>query len=112
MNYHMRGLAAIGLALITLITVAHAKPRIWQIGQVTSHKTLPIPGHSPNHEHLYGVTSGGQRYMVILDRPLQLKVNEDVKFSPARRHLLILDSDGQERKGTLFKRVSVAGGRH
>jgi hypothetical protein len=108
----MRGVARVGLALIALITSAHGKPRIWQTGQVTSHKTLPVPGHSPNHEHLYGVTSGGQRYMIILDRPLQVKVNEQVKFSRGRKHLRILDSDGQERKGTLLEKVSVAGGGH
>lgn len=108
----MRGLASVWLALVALIPVAYGKPHIWQNGQITSHKTLRVPGHSPNHVHLYGVTSGGERYLFILDRPLQVRVNEDVKFSPGRKHVRILDSDGQQRKGDALEKVAVAGGRH
>jgi hypothetical protein len=105
----MRGFIAVWLALIALIPVAHGKSHIWQNGQITSHKTLSVPGHNSNHVHLYGVTSGGERYMVILGRPLQVNLNADVKFSPGRKHVRILDSDGRQRKGAVLEKVAVAG---
>jgi|SRR5215831_13136949 len=106
----MRRLALVWIAAITL-TVAEGKPHVWQDGHITSHRTLAAVGHSPNRQHLYGITFGGQRYMFILDRPLQVTVNDGVKFSPTRKHVLILDSDGQQRKGALLEMISIAGAR-
>ena len=85
---------------------------MWQSGQLTSHKTLAVPGRSLERVHLYGVTSRGERYMVILDRPLLVNVNQDVQFSPDRKHLYILDSDSRPRKGAVLKKFSIAGGRY
>ena len=112
LELHMRSLATVWLALIMAIPLAHGKPRVWQSGQLTSHKTLPVPGRSLKHVHLYGVTSRGERYMVILDRPLLVNVNQDIRFSPDRKHLYILDSDSQPRKGAVLEKLSIAGGRH
>lgn len=50
--------------------------------------------------------------MFILDRPLQVNLNDDVKFSPGRKHVRILDCDGEQRKGTVLEKVAIAGERH
>ena len=49
--------------------------------------------------------------MIVLDRPLQVKVEDKVRFAQDRKLIRLLDSNGQERKGALVEIVSVAGGR-
>jgi hypothetical protein len=102
----MPRLAAIWIVFLSLSPLAlqsKAKPRIWQDGEVTSRKTIHAASRL-KREYLYGVRSDGVRYLVVLDRPLSLELYAPVKFSVGRRHLIIHDADGQERKARVLEK--------
>jgi hypothetical protein len=102
-------LAAAGIAQAAGQSAARpaAQPddRRWQDGVLVSRRTLPAGEHRSSNRYLYRVRGGAAHYLVVLDRPLELETPAPVKFSVGRRHVVICDADGAERRAHLVQTV-------
>jgi hypothetical protein len=96
-------LAAAGMATAAAKSAGKAKDRLWQEGVLVSRKTLPAAEQRPGGRYLYRVRGGAARYLVLLDRPLGLDVPVPVRFSVSRKHVVIRDVDGAERRAVLVE---------
>jgi hypothetical protein len=82
---------------------ALAKDGPWQEGVLVSRKTLPPADRHSEKRYLYRVRGGGAHYLLRLDQPLKLEISEPVKFSIGRKHALIRDADGVERRAVIVE---------
>lgn len=92
------------IAIATLAPAAwSAKDRLWQEGELVSKRTVPADRRDLQNRYIYRIRAGTARYLVALDQPLELDFLVPMRFSVGRRHMLIQDTDGAERRAILLQ---------
>ncbi len=76
----------------------------WEEGEILSRKTIPSGRGGIQYEYVYRLRGGDAHYVVVAKEPLKVGLRAPVKFAPLRRHVLIQDSDGRERKVSMLER--------
>lgn len=109
--WRLRSMALTVLLLLPLPGFLAASGRggqHWQDGEILSRRTIG-PSHHHSHTHyVYRIKSGGMQYVARFDQPLSMSQYAPLKFTVERRHLLVQDADGSERKASILKRSEVA----
>jgi len=98
----------IGVALLSLTQStarAASDGQVWQEGELVSRKTVPVGHDVFQKQFVYRVQAGTARYVVVSDEPLRLDLHVPMRFSVTRRHLLIRDLDGSERRTAILRRL-------
>ena len=98
----------IGVALLSLTQStarAASTGQVWQEGELVSRKTVPVGHDVFQKQFVYRVQAGTARYVVVSDEPLRLDLHVPMRFSVTRRHLLIRDLDGSERRTAILRRL-------
>ena len=98
----------IGVALLSLTqstAQAASTGQVWQEGELVSRKTVPVGHDVFQKQFVYRVQAGTARYVVVSDEPLRLDLHVPMRFSVTRRHLLIRDLDGSERRTAILRRL-------
>ena len=102
---------ALGIALVLLapvVALSGEPTRSWQDGELLSRKTVPMGRTFVRNEYVYRVRGLNREYVVVSHTPLQLDLYVPMKFSPARRQILIQDADGRECKAHILRRAAVS----
>jgi hypothetical protein len=98
------------LAIIICLTPAAFasvhRERIWREGELTSRKTFRA--RHTRIEYLYRLQAGGLWYRVLSDEPLSLSLHTPVQFEVGRRHILIRDGNGTERKVLIIEKGNLS----
>jgi len=97
------GVALLGLTQWTARAVSHV--RVWQDGVLVSRKTVPVGRNTFQNQFVYRVRGGTARYVVVSDEPLKLDLHVPMRFTLTRRHLVIQDLDGSERKTAILRKL-------
>lgn len=97
------GIALLGLAQWT--TGATSPSRVWQDGELLSRRTVPAGRNTFQNQFVYRVRGGTARYVVVSNEPLKLDLHVPMRFAVTRRHLLIQDVDGSERKTAILQKL-------
>jgi hypothetical protein len=101
-----RILLGVVLTLLTpIMGLAETPGRLWQDGEILSRKTVLVGRTSLRNEYVYRVRGANCRYVVVSDTALQLDLLQPMKFSIGRRHILIQDVDGQERRTHILQKA-------
>ena len=100
------GIALLGLTQWTASATPH--DRVWQDGELVSRKTVPVGHDIFQKQFVYRVQAGTARYVVVSDEPLKLDLHVPMRFTVARRHLVIQDLDGSERKTAILRKLKNA----
>jgi hypothetical protein len=87
------------------MTGATAHDRVWQDGELVSRRTVPIGRNTFQNQFIYRVRGGTARYMVLSNEPLKLDLHVPMRFAVTRRHLVIQDVDGSERKTAILQKI-------
>ena len=98
----------IGAALLGLtqwMTGATAHDRVWQDGELVSRRSVPVGRNTFQNQFVYRVRGGTARYLVVSDEPLKLDLHVPMRFAVTRRHLLIQDVDGSERRTAILRKL-------
>jgi hypothetical protein len=98
------GIALLGLTQWTASATPH--DRVWQDGVLVSRRTVPVGRNTFQNQFVYRVRGGTARYVVVSAEPLKLDLHVPMRFSVARRHLLIQDVDGSERKTAILQKLA------
>ncbi|HEY2012902.1 MAG TPA: hypothetical protein VGH38_05340 [Bryobacteraceae bacterium] len=85
-------------------------PHRWQEGELISRKTIPTGSPGMEYKYVYRLRSSDAHYVIVAKEPLKVNLQVPIKFATGRRHVVIQDSDGQERKVSLRKKVRRAFG--
>jgi len=108
----MRGrriaLAVAILLIAPAVGLFGATGRTWQDGELLSRKTVPMGRTFLRNQYVYRVRGLNCDYLVVSQTPLQLDLYVPMKFSADRRHILIQDADGQERKVHILQRAAAS----
>ena len=99
----LTGIALLGLTQWTARATSH--DRVWQDGVLVSRRTVPAGRNTFQNQFIYRVRGGTARYVVVSDEPLRLDLHVPMRFSVTRRHLLIRDLDGSERRTAILRRL-------
>ena len=97
------GIALLGLTQWT--AGATSPPRVWQDGELVSRRTVPVGRNTFQNQFIYRVRGGTARYVVVSNEPLKLDLHVPMRFAVTRRHLLIQDVDGSERKAAILQKL-------
>jgi len=97
------GIALLGLTQWTASATPH--DRVWQDGELVSRKTVPVGHDIFQQQFVYRVQAGTARYVVVANEPLKLDLHVPMRFAVTRRHLLIRDADGSERKTAILQKL-------
>jgi hypothetical protein len=97
------GIALLGLAPWTARATSH--DRVWQDGELVSRRTVPVGRNTFENQFVYRVQGGTARYVVVSDEPLKLDLHVPMRFTVTRRHLVIQDLDGSERKTAILRKL-------
>ena len=97
------GIALLGLTQWTAGATSH--DRVWQDGELVSRKTVPVGHNTFQNQFVYRVQGGTARYVVVSDEPLKLDLHVPMRFTISRRHLVIQDVDGSERKTAIRRKL-------
>ena len=97
------GVALLGLTQWTIAATSH--DRVWQEGVLVSRRTVPAGRNSFQNQFVYRVRGGTARYLVVSDEPLKLDLHVPMRFAVTRRHLLIQDVDGSERRTAILRKL-------
>ena len=100
------GIALLGLTQWT--AGATPPPRVWQDGELVSRRTVPVGRNTFQNQFIYRVRGGTARYVVVSNEPLKLDLHVPMRFAVTRRHLLIQDVDGSERKAAILQKLENA----
>ena len=98
----------IGIALLGLTqwpVEATSKQHLWQEGELVSRKTVPAGHNTLQNQYLYRVQGGTVRYLVVSDEPLKVNLHVPVRFAVTRKHVVIQDVDGTERKTGILRKI-------
>ena len=95
------------LAIISLTSTvsASAQQRTWREGELTSRRTLRA--QHGRIEYLYRLHSGDLWFRVESEDPLNVSLHMPVQFAIGRRHILIRDSNGAERKVLIVEKGNL-----
>jgi hypothetical protein len=97
------GVALLGLTQWAIAATPH--DRVWQEGILVSRRTVPVGRDTFQNRFIYRVRGGTARYVVVSDEPLKLDLHVPMRFAVTRRHLLIRDADGSERKTAILQKL-------
>jgi hypothetical protein len=97
------GIALLGFARWTIGATPHS--RVWQDGELVSRRTVPVGRNAFQNQFVYRVRGGTARYLVVSDEPLKLDLHVPMRFAVTRRHLLIQDVDGSERRTAILQKL-------
>jgi len=97
------GVALLGLTQWTIAATSH--DRVWQDGELVSRRTVPVGRNTFQNQFVYRVRGGTARYLVVSDEPLKLDLHVPMRFAVTRRHLVIQDVDGSERKTAIRRKL-------
>ena len=100
------GIALLGLSKWT--AGATSNDRVWLDGVLVSRRSVPPGRHAPQRQFVYRVRGGTVRYVVVSDVPLKLDLHVPMRFTLTRRHLVIQDLDGSERKTAILRKLKNA----
>jgi hypothetical protein len=98
----------IGVALLGLThwgAAATSDSQVWQRGELVSRRTVPVGHDIFQTQFLYRVQAGTARYVVVSDEPLKLDLHVPMRFTVTRKHLVIQDVDGSERKTAIVRKL-------
>ena len=98
----------IGVALLGLTQPAAgatANGQVWQQGELVSRRTIPVGHDVFQKQFVYRVQAGTARYVVVSDEPLKLDLHVPMRFTLTRKHLVIQDLDGSERKTAILQKL-------
>jgi hypothetical protein len=99
----LTGIALLGLTQWTAEAVSTGP--VWQEGELVSRKTVSVRHNTFRNQFLYRVQGGAVRYLVVSDEPLMLELHVPMRFAATRRHVLIQDLDGRERKTDIVRKL-------
>jgi hypothetical protein len=97
------GIALLGLTQWTAGAVSH--DRVWQDGVLVSRRTVSVGRDTFQKQFMYRVRGGTARYVVVSNEPLKLDLLVPMRFAVTRRHLLIQDVDGSERRAAIVRKL-------
>ena len=97
------GIALLGLTRWTIGATPHS--RVWQDGELISRRTVPVGRNTFQNQFVYRVRGGTARYLVVSDEPLKLDLHVPMRFAVTRRHLVIQDVDGSERRTAILRKL-------
>ena len=97
------GIALLGLTQWT--ASATTRDRVWQDGVLVSRRTVSVSRDTFQKQFIYRVRGGTARYVVVSGEPLKLDLHVPMRFAVTRRHLLIQDVDGRERKTAIVRKL-------
>jgi hypothetical protein len=100
-------LGTVLILLTPLMGLAQPPGRLWQDGEILSRKTVLVGRTSLRSEYVYRVRGSNGRYLVVSDTALQLDLFQPMRFSIGRRHILIQDADGQERRTQILQKATL-----
>ena len=83
---------------------ATSNGQVWQDGVLVSRRTVPVGRNAFQNQFIYRVRGGTARYVVVSDEPLKLDLHVPMRFTVTRRHLVIQDLDGSERKTAILRK--------
>ena len=98
----------IGVALLGLTQSAAratSNGQVWQQGELVSRRTVPVGHDAFQKQFVYRVQAGTARYVVVSNEPLKLDLHVPMRFTLTRRHLVIQDLDGSERKAAILRKL-------
>ena len=98
----------IGVALLGLTQPAAgatANGQVWQQGELVSRRTVPVGHDAFQKQFVYRVRGGTARYVVVSNEPLKLDLHVPMRFTLTRKHLVIQDLDGSERKTAIRRKL-------
>jgi hypothetical protein len=72
---------------------------------LVSRRTVPVGRNTFQNQFVYRVRGGTARYLVVSDEPLKLDLHVPMRFAVTRRHLLIQDVDGSERRTAILQKL-------
>jgi hypothetical protein len=98
------GVALLGLTQWAAGATSH--DRVWQDGELVSRRTVPVGRNTFQNQFVYRVRGGTARYMVVAHEPLKLDLHVPMRFAVTRRHLVIQDVDGSERKTAILQKLA------
>jgi hypothetical protein len=75
---------------------------------LVSRRTVPVGHDAFQKQFVYRVQAGTARYVVVSNEPLKLDLHVPMRFTVARRHLVIQDLDGSERKTAILRKLKNA----
>lgn len=101
---------SVGLTLLLVLTfpgslaASGRSVQHWQDAEILSRRTIGPSHHHAHTRYVYRIRSGGMQYVARFDRPLSLSQYAPLKIAVERKHLLVQDADGSERKASILKR--------
>jgi hypothetical protein len=72
---------------------------------LVSRRSVPVGRNTFQNQFVYRVRGGTARYLVVSDEPLKLDLHVPMRFAVTRRHLLIQDVDGSERRTAILRKL-------
>jgi len=72
---------------------------------LVSRRSVPVGRNTFQNQFVYRVRGGTARYLVVSDEPLKLDLHVPMRFAVTRRHLLIQDVDGSERRTAILQKL-------